>query len=199
MAMVPDRIAIKKYSDNYLKIQASVMTSLSTSDHTYVWNMGDGSTEVTGVTFLEHTYHEDGVYQIALKITGPEVPGDTHTLEIFQQVVISSHTKTQLSGSIYDLVYNYIPKALNSHIGNNQIDFFIVTHTYHPFLILAYSPLGEKSIAVWPRDFLARRDFKGPGIYFRNVRQAICGPERPRPHVNKLFFRGRDRIFGFFA
>ena len=131
MAMVPDRIAVKKYSDNYLKIQASVMTSLSTSDHTYVWNMGDGSTEVTGVTFLEHTYPEDGVYQIALKITGPEVPGDTHILELFQQVVISSHTKTQLSGSIYDLVYNYIPKALNSHIGNNQIDFFIEKYQLH--------------------------------------------------------------------
>lgn len=128
--MVPNRISINKYTDDRRKIRASVLSTLA-EGATYIWDMGDGSQPISGVKTLEYTYGSDGVYFITLDITGEDIPNDEKKIKLVQSVVISSNSLTQLNGSIYDLIYNFIPKSLNQHVNNEQVDFFIQKWQLH--------------------------------------------------------------------
>ena len=79
-------------------------------DFTVTWVFGDGKTEShVGVVTASHSYEASGDYVVKMTITN-NVGGAA--LSKTQVIGVSEEVKTQLPGSIYELIDTYIPEDI---------------------------------------------------------------------------------------
>lgn len=80
------------------------------ADFTATWDYGDGKTESKpNLLTSSHTYEQDGTYVVKFQIT------DNHGGQVARKtkaITVSDKVKTQLSGSIYELIDTYIPEDI---------------------------------------------------------------------------------------
>ena len=80
------------------------------ADFTATWDYGDGKTESKpNLLTSSHTYEQDGTYVVKFQIT------DNHGGQVAKKtkaITVSDKVKTQLSGSIYELIDTYIPEDI---------------------------------------------------------------------------------------
>lgn len=80
------------------------------NDFTVTWLFGDGETEThVGVVTASHLYKSPGEYVVNMTITN-NVGGEA--LFKIQVIGVSDAVKTQLPGSIYELIDTYIPEDI---------------------------------------------------------------------------------------
>lgn len=80
------------------------------ADFTATWDYGDGKTESKpNLLTSSHNYEQDGTYVVKFQIT------DNHGGQAARKtkaITVSDKVKTQLSGSIYELIDTYIPEDI---------------------------------------------------------------------------------------
>lgn len=86
----------------------------------FSWDFGDDS-GAYNVRNPRHTYEKSGFYTVSLEIS----TSDRGPVSVEKLVIVSNLTKTHLTGSIYDLINEYIPHELSDPMTNDQKALFI--------------------------------------------------------------------------
>lgn len=80
------------------------------ADFTATWEYGDGEKEnKVNLLTSSHTYEEEGTYVVVLKITNNN---GGQVVSKIKAITVSDKVKTQLRGSIYELIDTYIPEDI---------------------------------------------------------------------------------------
>lgn len=109
-----------QYSVDGLEVSFTVISKVPRKA-IFSWDFGDDS-----VAYNErnpsHTYEKSGFYTVTLEISTPE-DGVVSTVD--KLLLVSNITHTHLTGSIYSLINEYIPKELSGPMTNEQKSVFI--------------------------------------------------------------------------
>lgn len=118
---------------NFLNLSTKVL-----SNTTYSWDFGDGS-EIVEVKSPSHTYETSGFYEVEVTSYWNQVVEETICINL----VITNKVQTSLSGSIYNLIDEYLPSGIIKNFPLNKKALFIEKWQLY-IQPLVYRELGEE-------------------------------------------------------